>query len=191
MDQPLGNTAGMWCEVLESINALKGQGADDLMAVVFELGSRLMLQAGIVETNEQAIQAQENNISSGRAYEKFEEMVENQQGNIRDAIKVNQPLFVKEITSDQEGFIESFDTTMIGWANVDMGCGRRTKSDILDNSAGIEFNVKVGDYVKKGDRVFRCFNSNMSKLEKACMILNKTYSIGKKKVETPELIYKN
>ena len=191
MDQPLGNTAGMWCEVLESINALKGQGADDLMAVVFELGSRLMLQAGIVETNEQAIQAQENNISSGRAYEKFEEMVENQQGNIRDAIKVNQPLFVKEITSDQEGFIESFDTTMIGWANVDMGCGRRAKSDILDNSAGIEFNVKVGDYVKKGDRVFRCFNSNMSKLEKACMILNKTYSIGKKKVETPELIYKN
>ena len=191
MDQPLGNTAGMWCEVLESINALKGQGADDLMEVVFELGNKLMLQAGVVKTNEQAIQAQENSISSGRAYEKFEEMVVNQQGNIRDAIKVNQPLFVKEITSDQEGFIESFDTTMIGWANVDMGCGRRTKSDTLDNSAGIEFNVKVGDHVKKGDRVFRCFNSNMSKLEKACMILNKTFSIGEKKAETPKLIYKN
>jgi len=191
MDQPLGNTAGMWCEVMESINALKGKGADDLMMVVFELGKKLILQSGIMETNEQAVQAQKNSISSGRAYEKFEEMVKNQQGNIRDAIKVNQPLFVKEITSNQEGFIESFDTAMIGWANVDMGCGRRTKSDILDNSAGIEFNVKIGDYVKKGDRIFRCFNSNMDKLEKACKVLNKTYSISKQKVKSLELIYKN
>ena len=106
-------------------------------------------------------------------------------------IQINQPLFVKEITSNQEGFIESFDTTMIGWANVDMGCGRRTKSDTLDNSAGIEFNVKIGDYVKKGDCIFRCFNSNMDKLEKACKALNKTYSISKQKVKNLELIYKD
>ena len=38
-------TAGMWCEVNESINALKGLGDEDLMDVVYKLGSKIMLQA--------------------------------------------------------------------------------------------------------------------------------------------------
>ena len=43
MDQPLGRTAGMWCEVQESIAALKGNGSKDLMKVVYELGSKLII----------------------------------------------------------------------------------------------------------------------------------------------------
>ncbi|GIS57387.1 MAG: hypothetical protein CM1200mP1_13250 [Candidatus Neomarinimicrobiota bacterium] len=44
MDQPLGKTAGMWCEINESIEALKGNASQDLMDVVFELGSKLIVQ---------------------------------------------------------------------------------------------------------------------------------------------------
>ena len=35
MNQPLGRTAGMWCEIQESIDALQGKGSQDLMNVVF------------------------------------------------------------------------------------------------------------------------------------------------------------
>ncbi|MDP6033337.1 MAG: thymidine phosphorylase, partial [Candidatus Marinimicrobia bacterium] len=41
MNQPLGRTAGLWCEMAESIDALQGDGEKDLMEVVFELGSKL------------------------------------------------------------------------------------------------------------------------------------------------------
>ena len=58
MDQPLGKTAGMWCEVNESINALNGLGDEDLMDVVYKLGSKIMLQAGVVDSSDQAIQIQ-------------------------------------------------------------------------------------------------------------------------------------
>jgi len=189
MDQPLGKTAGMWCEVLESINTLKGDGADDLLKVSFELGSKLMLQAGLVETIDQAIEAQNIAISSGKAYEKFEEMVSNQYGQIDDAAKINQPSFIKEIVSDKEGFLESYDSTTIGWAAVEMGCGRKNKSDTLDNSAGIEFHHKIGDHVNKGNIIFRYYNSNEGKLEQAKKMLHRAFSISEKKAKSPKLIY--
>ena len=34
MDQPLGNSCGLWCEIQESIECLKGQGPKDLMEIV-------------------------------------------------------------------------------------------------------------------------------------------------------------
>ena len=38
MNQPLGNYAGLLCEIIESIESLKGNGPQDLMNVVYELG---------------------------------------------------------------------------------------------------------------------------------------------------------
>ena len=47
MNQPLGKTAGLWCEVLESIECLQGNGPSDLMEVVYHLGSKALEIAGI------------------------------------------------------------------------------------------------------------------------------------------------
>ena len=52
MDQPLGNTTGLWCEVQESIEGLKGNGPNDTMQVTFELGAKLVVQAGLSKTHE-------------------------------------------------------------------------------------------------------------------------------------------
>ena len=71
MDQPLGNTAGMWCEVEESISTLKGNGPKDLLELTFQLGSKLLVQAGITKSETSAISIQENLIQSGKAYQKF------------------------------------------------------------------------------------------------------------------------
>ena len=65
MNQPLGRTAGLWCEMDESIAALKGDGAKDLMDVVFELGNKLLVQAGIIRGETAAVSMQENLIQSG------------------------------------------------------------------------------------------------------------------------------
>ena len=189
MDQPLGNTAGMWCEVEESISTLKGNGPKDLLELTFQLGSKLLVQAGITKSETSAISIQENLIQSGKAYQKFEEFVNAQNGITSEFMSVNKPRYEKIIRSDKSGYITSMDTLKIGWALVDLGCGRRDKNDTLDSTAGMEFIVKIGDEIKSGEPIFRCFNSKKNKLEKASQKLMNTIIIGPKKKN--HLLFRN
>ena len=181
MNQPLGRTAGLWCEMDESIAALKGDGAKDLMDVVFELGSKLLVQAGIIRGETAAVSMQENLIQSGKAYDKFEEMVSVQGGDLSQIKQLHQPKFELIVSAKSSGYVESMDTLNIGWAAVELGCGRRQKDDILDPTAGIEFMAKIGDKVQKGDPLFRCFNSNENKLNSALNYLLDSARIGSEK----------
>ena len=181
MNQPLGQTAGLWCEMDESIAALKGDGAKDLMDVVFELGSKLLVQAGIIRGETAAVSIQENLIQSGKAYDKFEEMVSVQGGDLSQIKQLHPPKFEFIVSAKSSGYVESMDTLNIGWAAVELGCGRRKKDDILDPTAGIEFMAKIGDKVQKGDPLFRCFNSNENKLNSALNYLLDSARIGAKK----------
>ena len=191
MDQPLGKTAGMWCEINESIQALKGNGAIDLMDVVFELGNKLIIDSGLTDTRSKATEMQIQCIDSGNAYDKFEEMVFNQGGYIGKTSELNEPLFSKKVISEKNGFIKSFDTTALGWAAVQMGCGRINKNDNLDNTAGIAFNVKVGDQVNKGDSIMQCFGSDENKLDQAYSQLKETFQIAEEKVESQAIIFRD
>lgn len=189
MDQPLGNTAGMWCEVEESISILKGNGPKDLLELTFQLGSKLLVQAGITKSETSAISIQENLIQSGKAYQKFEEFINAQNGKTSELTSVNKPRYETIIRSDKSGYITSMDTLKIGWALVDLGCGRRDKSDTLDPTAGMEFIVKIGDEIKSGEPIFRCFNSKKNKLETASQKLMNTVIIGPKKKN--HLLFRN
>ena len=191
MDQPLGKTAGMWCEINESIQALKGNGAIDLMNVVFELGNKLIIDSGLTDTRSKATEMQIQCIDSGNAYDKFEEMVFNQGGYIGKTSELNEPLFSKKVISEKNGFIKSFDTTALGWAAVQMGCGRINKNDKLDNTAGIAFNAKVGDQVNKGDSIMQCFGSDKNKLDQAYSQLKETFQIAEEKVESQAMIFRD
>lgn len=190
MNQPLGQTAGLWCEMDESIAALKGDGAKDLMDVVFELGSKLLVQAGIIRGETAAVSIQENLIQSGKAYDKFEEMVSVQGGDLSQIKQLHPPKFEFIVSAKSSGYVESMDTLNIGWAAVELGCGRRKKDDILDPTAGIEFMAKIGDKVQKGDPLFRCVNSNENKLNSALNYLLDSARIGSGK-KTHTLLFKS
>jgi len=168
MNQPLGKTAGLWCEVQEAIDSLQGNGPDDTMEITFELGSHLLQQAKISNTRDEAISIQKSMIESGKAFDKFLEMVETQGGN-SEAIKQNKnihtPLFEDFVSSNQSGFISSMDTFEIGMASITLGCGRIKTTDIVDPTAGIEFLKKTGEEVQNGEAIIRCFNSSLSKLQ--------------------------
>ena len=189
MDQPLGRTAGMWCEVNESINAMNGEGAEDLMSVVYNLGTKMLLQAKIVKSANEARKVQIENIRNGKALKKFQQMVKNQSGQIDLGPNINNPFFLHDVISEHDGYVSAFDTTAIGWALVELGCGRKKSGDVLDNSAGIEFYAKVGEKVKKGEAIFRCFGSRKSKLKNAVNLIENTFCISDEKVKKPEPIY--
>ena len=178
MDQPLGRFAGLACEVQESVKALKGNGPKDLMEVTFELGAKLLVQTKLANHKDEAIQLQQSLIDSGKALAAFETMVDAQDGRLDELGSNAKPDHETVVHASEDGIIDWMDTEAIGWALVDLGCGRKNPGDSLDNSAGIEFLKKIGKETRKGDPVYRVFNSDPGRLDSASSMLEETFSTG-------------
>lgn len=179
MNQPLGNYAGLSCEVFEAIECLKGNGPNDLMEVTFELGSQLLLQSGTAKTLSEAIKLQKNIIDSGKALEIFENSVETQGGRLNEFRDQSLPKYESYVCPKNSGFIQKMDTESIGWHLVDMGCVQQNRDQKLDKTAGIEFLKKTGDRVHQDQPVFRVFCSNRDKIKKVSKTLSNTLTIDK------------
>ena len=67
----------------------------------------------------------------------------------------------------------------------------KDENDNLDNTAGIAFNVKVGDQVNKGDSIMQCFGSDENKLDQAYSQLKETFQIAEEKVESQAMIFRD
>ena len=190
MNQPLGRYSGLACEVEESIECLKGNGANDLIDITLELGSSLMIQSGLVRDRNQAIDVQKDLIESGKALRSFEVSVAAQGGKLEKLKSSTKAKYETLILSKSEGVVNTFDTEEIGWALVELGCVKKRKQDDLDHSAGIEFLKKTGDSIIKNEPVYRVFNSNKKTLDNAAKMLIKTINCGKRHADQ-KLIFDN
>ena len=189
MSQPLGRYAGLGCEIFESINCLRGNGPGDLIELSLELGAKILLQNKKAKTESEAKNKMLKTINDGSALKKFEEMVDAQSGDLeylQSSCTNKKNEF--SVQADSEGYISSMDTEKIGWALVEMGCGRRRNRDVLDYSAGIKFNFKVGEKVKVKEQVYTLFGEDIKKLEVAKSMLHKSFKISSEKISKPKLI---
>lgn len=179
MNKPLGRYAGMGCEIKEAIECLKGNGSQDLMDNTFELCSCLLVQAGKAKNKEESKKIFDRIIKTGKAFESFQKMIFNQNGCLKQFEKSIVPKFEKIIRSNKDGKVIFMDTEKIGWSLVELGCGNKKKLDKLDNTAGIEFFVKPGEIIKKGNPIYRVFNTNSKKLDSTSELLLNTIRVNK------------
>ena len=187
MNQPLGNSAGLWCEVRESMECLQGNGPDDLMAVVYHLGKSALEIAGIENPEEKL----KSNIENGKALEKFNEMVDAHGGafeSIADS-SIHAPKYKKLIIAKDDGFITHLNTLEFGKAVVQLGGGRLAIGDKLDYSTGIQIYKKIGQTVSKGETLAEVFCSNIGKLEIGYSMACNAYRIEKNISTSLQLIY--
>tara|TARA_B100000886_G_scaffold136341_1_gene92038 strand:+ start:2792 stop:4081 length:1290 start_codon:yes stop_codon:yes gene_type:complete len=189
MSEPLGKYAGLKCEITEAVDCLKGTGPDDVTQLSIDLCANILVQSGISANKSEAKTSLLKNIENGKALEKFEEMVVAQNGDLNDIYSKNN--FARnhlKIKSKETGYIKSINTEKIGWALVEIGCGKKVISDTLDYSAGIKTNYKVGDKIYKGDIVYELFGFNERKLKIAKKMLTKTFVISDQEQEQKKLI---
>jgi len=154
MNQPLGKAVGNNLEIKEVIETLKGNGPKDLVEICLSSGSILLVQAELFKNVEDARKALLENIKNGKAFEKFKEFVKAQGGDLDyidhpEKFPVSKNLI--EIKSENEGYIKTIDALEIGLGSCHLGGGRMKITDVIDMSAGIILNKKVGDFVKKGE----------------------------------------
>jgi pyrimidine-nucleoside phosphorylase len=180
MDEPLGHKIGNGLEVYEAIETLKGNGPEDLVTVVTEIGAYLTVDAKIFKTLEEARKELRKTLTDGRAFGKLREMVVAQKGDVSMIDHPEKFLTAKthQIYADKAGFIESFKTTDIGTAARLLGAGRLTKEDVLDLDVGVDIHKKIGDKVEKGDLLATIYHNDKG-LKQATEVLNSAIKIGK------------
>ena len=184
MNEPLGDAIGNSLEVIEAINILKGKKSGHLKEIALRIGSKLMIMEGLAKTEDEARKVLEGKISDGSSIEKFKEMVELQGGDpsyIDDTDKFKKSSIIKDIVSDETGFVKSIEAIEIGIASRDLGAGRHKKGDVLDLSAGIYLHKKIGDLVEKGDKLATIYTEKENEVEGAIQRIKAAYAFSDKK----------
>ena len=192
MSEPLGLAVGNALEVKEAIAALHGKGPEDLMELCYTAGSIMLVQANCAKDLEDGRRKLHEAIESGAAFDKFVKMIEAQGGDISYILHPEKFVVAKnliEIHSEEEGYVKSLDALDIGIASMQLGGGRETLEDVIDMSAGIMLNKKIGDYVKKGE-LLCTLHTNKSEKEYKPIIedVKRAYVLTKEKVEARPVI---
>lgn len=193
MDEPLGNAVGNTLEVMEAIDALKGNGPKDLMEVVFALGCQMLLMAGRASSEEEAKELLQSTIDSGSAYNKFKEFVKIQGGNPEDVDDMESLLSAKvvsDVIALKDGYIAKIEAEKIGHASMLMGGGRASKEDDIDLSVGIILRKKVGDYVKANEPIATVYANDATLWEKAKEEVLDSYQFSDTKTQGKPMVIK-
>jgi len=154
MDEPLGMMIGNWLEVLESVECLKGKNVPDLMELTYVLGGAMVHLGGRAGNIAEGMSLCRSAIWSGKAYEKFMQIVERQGGDasyLREPARYPASRFSVEVPASSSGYITGFASRRIGVLALELGAGRRRVEDQVDPKAGIILTRKTGDRVEKGD----------------------------------------
>jgi pyrimidine-nucleoside phosphorylase len=141
MDNPLGRAVGNALEVREALDALAGEGDEELIEVCLRVAAEMCGLAGIDGDPRRALR-------DGSGREKFEAMLRAQGGRLEEGLPVA-PVR-RELRARSSGFVAAIDALEVGLACIELGVGRARKEDRVDPAAGIVIEAAVGSRVDAG-----------------------------------------
>lgn len=190
MEQPLGCAVGNNLEIKEVIETLHGNGPKDLTEICLSSGVLLLQMAKIYNNSEDARKALLENIKNGKAFEKFKEFVKAQGGDvsyIENPSKFKMAKNIVEVISKKSGFVKRINALAIGIGSMHLGGGREKMDDVIDMSAGIVLNKKIGDFVEENEVLCRLYTDHDEYNEVYENVLNAFEIVDQKVVVSDEL----
>ena len=162
MNVPLGHAIGNSIEVMEAIKVLKGEEVNNnLVDLCIELATEMVSMGKNIDRTV-AYDEVVDSIKSGKAYNKFLELVKAQGGKI-DSLRLSDDSI--EIIATEAGVVRKIDALELGKLSIKLGAGRVSKEDKIDYNVGIYLNKLVGDTVKKGDLLATVYVNKNIKLD--------------------------
>ena len=180
MNQPLGNMIGNGVEVDESVDLLRGEGPADVTELTVHLAAQLLVNAGVQPDMDAARKKIDGVIQSGEALAKLAEMIQNHSGDLDATRERGTEHLVKAY---DEGFVSRIDAERLGLAVIEMGGGRKLMTDSLDHTSGIEFLIRIGQRIEKGETIAKVFCNDKSKADYAANLVS--LAIGTSPLELP------
>jgi len=159
-EEPLGNGIGPALEMMDVVDVLKRKNpCYKLEQRSIELAGKLLELTGKVKRNkgiEKAIEI----LDSGKAYEKFKEIIKAQEGNIKNIEKIRFGKYRHKISAKRNGKIKEIKTKEINSLAKIAGCP-------LDKYAGLYLHFHVGDKIKKGQTILTIYAESKGELREA------------------------
>jgi pyrimidine-nucleoside phosphorylase len=181
MDQPLGCMIGNALEVVEVVEILRGDGPADLRQLCIELAGWMLHLGGASDSVAEGKKQSEKLIVSGKALDKFRQMVELQGGDARaidDPKRLPQAQHSMTVSSPKDGYLASLQCEQVGTACVILGGGRERKEDSVDPAVGIVLHKKVGDAVSAGEPLATIYYNAEAPGNRARQLLEESYQIA-------------
>jgi len=209
MEEPLGRAVGNSIEVIESIEFLKSKCKGtcwgkceergtcvfgcDLAGLTYDFGALALIQTGKFDNIEKAKEYLKSVIDSGKALDKFKELISAQKGNsetVEDYSNFAQAKYRIEVPTGVEGFVQKIDAYKIAHACKILGAGREKKTDSIDYSVGIYLNKKHGDFCKKDDTLYTIYANDEEKAKTAQQLCEEAFELSAQEPKKNDLIYK-
>ncbi len=170
MNQPLSLSIGNSLEVLAAIDILKGDSNDyRLIDVSKSLCVSILSSAKICENKKDAERLISSVLSSGKAAEKFSQMVSllgGSSGFFENPKKyISKPKIKRDIISKNAGYIKKIDTKKLGNILITLGGGRQRVEDKIDYSVGIKLFIELGDYVEKNQPIAALYTADQNSFD--------------------------
>jgi len=168
-DQPIGNGIG---PVLEMIDILKildpGQeGPKDLEKKSVFLAGELLEMTKKAKRGKGVQKAQEI-LESGKAFNKFKEIIKAQGGSIKKELKLGK--FKHDIIAKKTGRILEINNKLTNLLARTAGCP-------ADKASGLYLYVHKGEKIKKGEKLFTIYSESESRLNAAIRFYHKNKPI--------------
>ncbi len=181
MNQPLGRMVGNALEVQECIEVLHGGGPADLRELCLELAAWMLFLGGASKTVADGKKLSAEIIASGKAFDRFRQMVELHGGDVStidDPTRLPSVDHRVEVASPQTGYVTSIACEQVGTACVILGGGREKKEDSVDPAVGIVVHKKIGDKVSAGESLCTIHCHSDAQAARAKTLLQESYEIS-------------
>jgi pyrimidine-nucleoside phosphorylase/thymidine phosphorylase len=181
MSQPLGRKVGNALEVVECLEIMNGQGPQDLRELCDELSAWMLLLGGRVAALDEGRSLAAETIASGKAREKFREIIRLQGGDPRivdDPNLLPKAQHTERVTAPRAGYVTSIQCEQVGIASMMLGGGREKMSDKIDPGVGLVLEKKIGDTVRVGEKLCTVHYNSDARLREGLDLLAKSFEIG-------------
>ena len=183
MDEPLAPCAGNALEVAHACRFLRGEAKDArVMDVTLALGAELLLSAGLDGSVEAARARLEATLSSGKAAEHFNRMVQALGGpsNFLEQYERRLPAapVVRPVLAEGTGYVSAIRTRELGIAVIELGGGRRVASDGIDHRVGLSQLSPKGAKLEAGTPLCFVHAADEPVFARAAEIVKNAYVMG-------------
>jgi thymidine phosphorylase len=170
MDTPLGLTVGNALEVAEAVEVLAGGGPADIVELTVALAQEMLSAVGRQDQNPAEV------LTSGRALETWNQMIEAQGGDPRAPLPRARESDV--VTADADGVLTRLDALAVGVAAWRLGAGRARQEDPVQAGAGIEIHAKPGNPVRAGQPLLTLHSDEPERFGRAREVLTGSWAVG-------------
>jgi pyrimidine-nucleoside phosphorylase len=131
--------------------------------------------SGQTSTVQEAYQKATYLLESGAALKKFEQLCDEQSGQLP---KLELAQHHKTLAAKTSGFLTSYNVEKIGLAGIQLKAGRMQTTDLISPESGIEFHFKIGDAVAAGDPVYTIHGNDPQLFADAAEMLQTSFTIN-------------